>query len=169
MLPTRIFTAPLQPLYIPTTRHIHPFLPQTVSQGHAHLPPSRIQKKPYQGFWRSEVHVLCLRIRFVRQDLSSVHSFNGIQPAPLPMTRNVHPFLKPCLKISRIYPPAACRKRPIRDFGAPRFMFYVYGFVRQDLACVYSDGFGSCFLIWVCFFNDYRWSTIHTFLFVSFA
>jgi hypothetical protein len=98
MLPTRIFTAPLQPLYIPTTRHIHPFLPQPVSQGHAHLPPSRIQKKPYQGFWRSEVHVLRLRIRFV----------------------------------------------------------------RQDLACVYSDGFGSCFLIWVCFINDYRWSTIHT-------
>jgi hypothetical protein len=181
MLPTRIFTAPLQPLYIPTTCHIHPFLPQTVSQGHTHLPPSHIQKKPYQGFWRSEVHVLRLRIRFVRQDLASVHSFenlpaheevNGIQSAPsprLPMTRNIHLFLKPCLKISRIYPPAACRKHPIRDFGAPRFMFYVYGFVRQDLTCVYSDGFGSCFLIWVCFFNDYRWSTIHTVLFVSFA
>ena len=41
--------------------------------------------------------------------------------------------------------------------------------VRQDLACVYSDDFGSCFLIWVCFFNDYRWFTIHTFLFVSFT
>ncbi len=42
-------------------------------------------------------------------------------------------------------------------------------FVRQDLTCVYSDGFGCCFLIWVCFFNDYRWSIIHTFLFVLFA
>jgi hypothetical protein len=42
-LPTRISTDPLQPLYIPTTRHIHPFLPGTVSQGHAHLPPRRIQ------------------------------------------------------------------------------------------------------------------------------
>ena len=49
MLPTRIFTAP--------------FLPQTVSQDLTHLPPSRIQKTPYQGFWRSEVHVLRLRIR----------------------------------------------------------------------------------------------------------
>jgi hypothetical protein len=95
MLPTRIFTAP--------------FLPQTVSQDLTdltHLPPSRIQKTPYQGFWRSEVHFLRrLRIRFV----------------------------------------------------------------RQDLACVYSDGFGCCFLIWVCFFNDSRWSIIHTILFVSFA
>ena len=35
--------------------------------------------------------------------------------------------------------------------------------VRQDLASVHSDVFGSCFLIWVCFFNDYRWSTLHTF------
>jgi hypothetical protein len=89
-LPTRISDAPLQPLYIPTARHIHPFLPQNVSKGHAHLPPSRIQKTPCQGFWCSEVHVLRLRFRFVRQDLACVHSFenlpaheevNGIQPA----------------------------------------------------------------------------------------
>ncbi len=37
-------------------RHIHPLLLQIVSQGNAHLPPSRIQKTPNQGFWRSEVH-----------------------------------------------------------------------------------------------------------------
>jgi len=66
MLPTRIFTDPLQPLNIPTTRHIHPFLPQT--------------------------------------------------------------DLKPCLKVTLIYPPAAYRKNPIRDFGAPKFMFCVYRF-----------------------------------------
>jgi hypothetical protein len=36
--------------------------------------------------------------------------------------------LKPCLKATRIYPPAAYRKNPIRDFGAPKFMFCVYGF-----------------------------------------
>jgi hypothetical protein len=92
MLPTRFFTAPS--------------LPQTVSQDLTHLPPSRIQKTSYQGFWSSEVHVLRrLRIRFV----------------------------------------------------------------RQDLVCVYGDVCGCCFLIWVCFFNDSRWSIIHTFLFVSFA
>jgi hypothetical protein len=159
---------------------IHFFLKPCLKVTHIY-PPDHIQKKTYQGFWRSEVHVLSLRIRFVRQDLSSVHSFenvpvheevNGIQPVPsprLPMTCNIHPFLKPCLKISLIYPTSAYRKHPIRDFGVPRFMFRVYGFVRQDLSCMYSDGFGSCFLILVCFFNDYRWSTIHTFLFVSFA
>jgi hypothetical protein len=32
----------------------------------------------------------------------------------------------------RIYPPDAYRKHPIRDFGAPRFMFYVYGFDLFD-------------------------------------
>ena len=42
-----ISTDPLQPLCIPTTCHIHPFLPQIVSQGHTHLPPSLIQKTPY--------------------------------------------------------------------------------------------------------------------------
>jgi hypothetical protein len=68
---TGIQSAPFPRL--PTTRHIHPFLPQTVSQGQAHLPPSRIQKTPYRGFWRSEVHVLRLRIRFVRQDLTCGH------------------------------------------------------------------------------------------------
>jgi hypothetical protein len=45
--------------------------------------------------------------------------------------------------------------------------------VRQDLdlnqACVHSDDFGSCLFTWVCFFNDSRWSTLHTFLFASFA
>jgi hypothetical protein len=82
---------------LPMTCNIHPFLPRTVSQDLTHLPPRRIQKTPFQGFWRSEIHVLRLRIRLF----------------------------------------------------------------RQDLACVYGDGFGSCFLIWVCFFNDYRWSTIH--------
>ena len=90
---------------LPTTSHIHPFLPQTVSQGHTHVPPRRIQKIPYQGFWCSEVHVLRLRIRFV----------------------------------------------------------------GQELACVHGDGFCSCFLTWVCFFNDSRRSSFHTFLFVSFS
>ena len=56
-----------------TNRHVHPLLLQIVSQGNAHLPPSRIKKTPHQGSWRSEVHVLCLRIRFVRQDLTCVH------------------------------------------------------------------------------------------------
>jgi hypothetical protein len=37
-------------------------------------------------------------------------------------------FLKPCLKVTNIYLPAAYRKHPIRDFGAPRFILYVYGF-----------------------------------------
>jgi hypothetical protein len=61
---------------LPTTRHIHPFFTQTVTQGHVHLPPRRIQKTPNQGFWYSEVHVhvLRLRIRYVRQDLNSVVS-----------------------------------------------------------------------------------------------
>ena len=31
-----------------------------------------------------------------------------------------------------IYPPAVYRKRPIRDFGAPMFMFYVYGVELSD-------------------------------------
>jgi hypothetical protein len=57
-----------------------------------YVPPSRIQRTPYLGFWRSEVHVLRLWIRFV----------------------------------------------------------------RQDLASVISDDFGSCLLIWVCVFNDSR-------------
>jgi hypothetical protein len=61
-------------LYIPTTRHIHPILPQTLSKDQAHLPPSLLQKTPYQGFWRVEVHTLRLRIRFVRQGLVCVHS-----------------------------------------------------------------------------------------------
>jgi hypothetical protein len=56
-----------------TKCHVHPFLFQIVSQGNAHLPPSRIKKTPHQGFWRSEVHVLCLRIRFVRKALAYVH------------------------------------------------------------------------------------------------
>ncbi len=86
---------------LPTTRHIHPFLTQTVTPDHVYLHLRRIQKTPYQGFWYSEVHVLRLRIRFVRQDLDSV----------------------------------------------------------------ISDGF-CCFLIWVCVFNDSRWSNLHTFLFV---
>jgi hypothetical protein len=59
---------------LPTTRHIHLFLSQTVSQDHTHLPLSRLQKIPYQEFRLSEVHVLRLRIRFVRQELSCVHS-----------------------------------------------------------------------------------------------
>jgi hypothetical protein len=49
-------------------------------------------------------------------------------------------FLKPCLKISRNYPPATYRKLPIRDFDTPRFMFYVvYGFDLSDriwLVCI---------------------------------
>ncbi len=49
-------------------------------------------------------------------------------------------FLKPCLQTSRIYPPVAYRKLPIRDFDAPRFMFYVvYGFDLSDriwLVCI---------------------------------
>ena len=45
-----------------------------MNQDRAYLPPIRIQKTPYQGFWRSEVHVLRLRIRFVRQDLVCVQS-----------------------------------------------------------------------------------------------
>ena len=81
--------------------------PQIVSEVNVHVPLSRIQKTPTQGFWRSdsEVHVLRLRIRFV----------------------------------------------------------------GQDLVCVHSDGFGSCFLTWVYFFNDSHRSTLHTFLYVSFA
>jgi hypothetical protein len=91
---------------LPTTRHIHPFFPQTVFRGHEHLPPRHLQKTTYQGFWRSEVHVLLrLRIRFV----------------------------------------------------------------RQDLGCVHSDDFSSWLLTWVCLSNDPHRSTLHTFLFVSFA
>jgi hypothetical protein len=42
-------------------------------------------------------------------------------------------FLKPCVKISRIYPPDGYRNHHIRDFGDPRFMFYVvYGFDLSD-------------------------------------
>ncbi len=48
--PTRISTEPLQPLYIPTTRHIHPFLPQTVSQDHTHLPPDTYRRHPIRDF-----------------------------------------------------------------------------------------------------------------------
>ncbi len=41
-------------------------------------------------------------------------------------------FLKPCLKVTLIYPPVTYRKKPIRDFGDPRFMFCVYGFDLSD-------------------------------------
>jgi hypothetical protein len=41
-------------------------------------------------------------------------------------------FLKPCLKTTGIYPPVAYRKKSIRDFDAPRFMFCVYGFDLSD-------------------------------------
>ena len=58
---------------ISTKCHIHPLLLPIVSQCNAHWPPSRIQKTPNQGFWRSEVNVLRLRIRFVRQDLACGH------------------------------------------------------------------------------------------------
>ena len=54
------------------------------------------------------------------------------------MTCNIHPFLKPCLKISHIYPPVGYRKHPIRDYGVPRFMFYVYGFELSDRICLVS-------------------------------
>jgi hypothetical protein len=83
-LSTRISTSPLQPLCVPTTCHIHPFIPQTVSQGITHLPPSHIQKTPYQGFGSSEVHVLSLRFRlgFVRQDLVCVHRFENHESTP---------------------------------------------------------------------------------------
>jgi hypothetical protein len=50
---------------------IYPYTRRSVGS-HAHLPPRHIQKTPYQGFWRSEVHFLRLRIRFVRQDFPSV-------------------------------------------------------------------------------------------------
>ncbi len=40
---------------LPTTCHIHPLLPQIVSQGNTHVPPRHIQKTPNQGFWNSEL------------------------------------------------------------------------------------------------------------------
>ncbi len=88
-------------------------------------------------------------------------------------------FLKPCLKATRIYPPAAYRKHPIGDFGAPRFMFYVYGFDLSDriwlvaivMALVVPCLLGCFFYIifWMELINDSRRFTLHTFLFVSFA
>ena len=67
---------------LPTTRHIHPLLPQIVSQGNAHVPPSRKQKTPNQGFWRSEVLVLRLRIRFVRQECQNpTKTSSGLFPS----------------------------------------------------------------------------------------
>jgi hypothetical protein len=130
-LPARISTAPLQPLCIPTKRHIHPFLPQTVSKGHAHLPPSRIQKTPYQGFWRSEVHILRLRILFVRQELVCVLSFEnlpaheeviGIQTPPfprLPTTSHIHPYLPQTVSQGHAHLPLSrIQKTPsIRDLA----------------------------------------------------
>ena len=57
-----------------TKRHIHHLHFQFVSQDNAHVLPSRNQKSPYQGFWRSEVHVRRLRIRIVSQRVVCVHS-----------------------------------------------------------------------------------------------
>jgi hypothetical protein len=45
-----------------------------VSQDNAHLLPRHNQKSPYQGFWRSEVHVRRLRIGIVSQRVVRVHS-----------------------------------------------------------------------------------------------
>ena len=66
---------PTDPLArLPTKSHIHPRLLHIVCEGNAHLLPIRIQKTPYQGFWRSEVHVRRLRIRIVSQGVTCVHS-----------------------------------------------------------------------------------------------
>ncbi len=135
--------------------------PQTVSKDHTHLPPSLIQKTPYQGFWRSEVHVLSLRFRFVRQDLACVHTLenlpvheevNGIQSVLFqgyPRRVSSTPFfLKSCLKTTRIYPPVTYRKH------SEVHLLRRIRFVRQDLVCVHSDAFGSFLLTGVCIFND---------------
>jgi hypothetical protein len=67
---------------------------------------------------------------------------------------NIHTL---CLKDTRLYPP---ENTPIRGFDVLRFMFHLLiRFVRQELSCVHSDGFGRCFLTWVCFFNDSRRSS----------
>jgi hypothetical protein len=156
------FSQALQMLPTHSNDASHPSLSSSnrVSRPRA-FTPSRIQKKPYQGFWRSEVHVLRLRIRFVRQDLASVHSFenlpaheevNGIQPAPfprLPMTHNIHPFLPQTVPQDLTHlPPSRIQKTPYQGFwrSEVHVLCLRIRLVRQDLACVYSDGFGSCFL-----------------------
>ena len=42
-------------------------------------------------------------------------------------------------------------------------------FVSQDLDGVISGDFGSCFLLRVCWFNDFRCPTLYTSLYVLFA
>ncbi len=139
-----------------------------------------------QGFWWFEVHVLRLQIRFVRQQLSCVHSFENLpvrggqwdhvevnwiqylfQGYPRLVT-SIPFLLKPWLKTTHINPLVSYRKHLIRDFGVSRFIRLRIRFVRQDLTSVISDGFGSSFLNWVCVFNDSHRSILHTFLFVSF-
>ena len=68
-----VFCLPLD-LFLHNKQQVsHPsLLLLIVSQGNVYLPPSLIQKTPYQGFWSSVVHVLRLQIRFVRQDLTCV-------------------------------------------------------------------------------------------------
>ena len=62
------WTSTTGPLARLPTKHqiLHPPL-QFVPQGSAHVLPRRNQNSPYQGFWRSEVHVRRLRIRIVSQ------------------------------------------------------------------------------------------------------
>ncbi len=57
-----------------TKRHTHHLIFQFVSQGNGQVLPSHNLKSPYQGFWRSEVHVRRLRIRIVSQWMVCVHS-----------------------------------------------------------------------------------------------
>ena len=53
---------------------MHPPLLHIVSQGYAHLLPSRIQNSPYQGTVRVEVFVRRLRIRIVSQGVACTYS-----------------------------------------------------------------------------------------------
>jgi hypothetical protein len=48
------------------------------------------------------------------------------------LTQTVTQGLEATDREQPMYPPVAYREHPILDFGAPRFMFYVYGFDLSD-------------------------------------
>jgi hypothetical protein len=78
------------------------------------------------------------------------------------MTRNIHPFPKPCLKITLIYSPDTYSKHPVRDFGSPKFMIYVYGFElsgRIWLVCIVTEFRTRFFKIIFVIFHKVECST----------